>query len=78
MYHIEPQSLTKSTCSEIHTYLTHIPKHVCTLPQTTVHILIHSYPLRNAIKLKYKSRRCAALMVFYDEEEHHLKEAAYF
>jgi len=53
-------------------YLTHIPKHVCTLPQTTV-----NYPLRNAPKLKYKLRRCAALMVFYNEEEHYLKEVAY-
>jgi len=39
---MEPQSLTKSTRSEIHTHLTHIPKHVCTLPQMTVHILIHN------------------------------------
>lgn len=56
MYHMEPPNLTKSTCSEIHTYLTHIPKHVCNLPQTTVNIPIHNYPLRNAIKLKYKLR----------------------
>jgi hypothetical protein len=78
MYHMEPQSLAMSTCPEIHKYLTHIPKHVCTLPQTTLHILIYNYPLRNAIKLKYKLRLCVAVTVFYNDEEHQLKEDAYF
>jgi len=72
---MEPQGLTKSACSEIHIYLTHIPKHVCTLPQTAV-----NYPLRNDPKLKYKLRRCAAVMVFCSEEEHwklHIFESSF-